>query len=736
MSTSSVQPPFEIFTDIDGQPLEDGYIWLGTAGLPAISNPITAYWDAAGTIAAAQPIRTIGGYPMNSGTPATLYVASSDYSILVQNKNGSSIYSSLTATERYSSALVTFLQAGANAVVRTAQSKMRDIVSVKDFGAVGDGVTDDTATIQSAIDAGIASNLPWVLNFPVGEYLVSDELDFTAATKSFSITGASREKTIIRATAFGTAKKLFKGADASNPIYIELNNFSIRGVNNTRDKAHPIGIYFPNASRVMFSELSSAAWGNSVIQIGPGFNSDINNVELFTSGWQPLYKEVASTVVVSTVSGSPNITANTPIFSPSDVGQTIYVQQIAASAGNPSNSALVAVIASYTSTIQVTLDRDCFVTSAAKSISFDSVKASINSGSNVLAFNASCLTNDDVGRIISIPNAVSGTGGMLVTKVSNVTGATQCELVDAASKTVTDGYVWFSPSIYVGEQLSAAGSTPINDLTFSDLHIEQYRGPAVILDRGTAVHLTRFKTHGRAWSQSNNFADSRQAIIFNENTRNTVSQYQLEFGCFGLSSGPVVATGTVSVSLDQGTIAGTAHGGYIFEFVTASEQSILNVGAITCNAVDWTKMAGFVNSVGTTAERNLVSSGAAPTSISFGVERSVAFPPSVSGQFRSMTPVTVSDDTAISLPSFRTQGFVLLSTDATTVNGMFWYRVDGAPNLQQIYAGANLDNTTGPLTGTTGADNKMTISAANDRKIYVENRIGASRVITLTLLGG
>lgn len=169
MSTSSVQPPYEIFTDIDGQPLEDGYIWIGTAGLPAISNPITVYWNAALTIPAVQPIRTIGGYPMNSGTPAVLYVSASDYSILVQNKNGSSIYSSLNATERYSSALVTFLQAGANAVQRTAQAKMRDIVSVKDFGAVGDGVTNDTAAFISALSA----NNPVYVPQSTGTYIVS-----------------------------------------------------------------------------------------------------------------------------------------------------------------------------------------------------------------------------------------------------------------------------------------------------------------------------------------------------------------------------------------------------------------------------------------------------------------------------------------------------------------------------------------------------------------------------------
>lgn len=69
---------------------------------------------------------------------------------------------------------VTFTPAGAGALQTNAQAKFREIVSVKDFGAVGDGVTDDADAINTAEAAASAGGRS--LYFPAGTYLCASPL--------------------------------------------------------------------------------------------------------------------------------------------------------------------------------------------------------------------------------------------------------------------------------------------------------------------------------------------------------------------------------------------------------------------------------------------------------------------------------------------------------------------------------------------------------------------------------
>ena len=62
---------------------------------------------------------------------------------------------------------VTYTAAGSGAVATTVETKLRENVSVKDFGAVGDGVTDDTTAFQSAIDSVPAEG---IVHVPSGTY--------------------------------------------------------------------------------------------------------------------------------------------------------------------------------------------------------------------------------------------------------------------------------------------------------------------------------------------------------------------------------------------------------------------------------------------------------------------------------------------------------------------------------------------------------------------------------------
>lgn len=91
MATLANLNPFSTFTELDGDALDGGYIYVGVANQNPKQFPITVYWDELGTVPATQPLRTNGGYVTRSGKPAQVYVGQS-YSILVEDRKRRQVF--------------------------------------------------------------------------------------------------------------------------------------------------------------------------------------------------------------------------------------------------------------------------------------------------------------------------------------------------------------------------------------------------------------------------------------------------------------------------------------------------------------------------------------------------------------------------------------------------------------------------------------------------------------------
>ena len=93
---------------------------------------------------------------------------------------------------------VGYTQGSTGSTSRTVEAKLQETVSVKDFGAVGDGVTDDTAAIQAAINVNTAP-----VFMPEGTYRITSSIRLDPATDSVvyrtaaMLFGSGKERTII-----------------------------------------------------------------------------------------------------------------------------------------------------------------------------------------------------------------------------------------------------------------------------------------------------------------------------------------------------------------------------------------------------------------------------------------------------------------------------------------------------------------------------------------------------------
>lgn len=163
MATQVINP-FHVFLDRNGDPVDAGYIYLGEVNQNPEPNPVQAYWDEALTIPAAQPVRTINGYPSRAGTPSIIYLASDDFSITVRDRNGTLVFTSLSATTLSSLqqdlANDTDPNKGASLIGYRGETVADWLTRIngttlRSLGVVGDGVADDSDALEAAILMGI-----------------------------------------------------------------------------------------------------------------------------------------------------------------------------------------------------------------------------------------------------------------------------------------------------------------------------------------------------------------------------------------------------------------------------------------------------------------------------------------------------------------------------------------------------------------------------------------------------
>lgn len=88
-----------------------------------------------------------------------------------------------------------FVAPGAGAVPRTQNDKDSERLSVKDYGAKGDGITDDTAAIQTAINYALSYGKRVFV--PAGTYKVTGTLNCANGTNAVTIEGESHGQTIL-----------------------------------------------------------------------------------------------------------------------------------------------------------------------------------------------------------------------------------------------------------------------------------------------------------------------------------------------------------------------------------------------------------------------------------------------------------------------------------------------------------------------------------------------------------
>ena len=218
-ATIMPMPKQAFFATVNGvmSPIVGGKVYTYEAGT---LTPKDTYTTAAGTVANPNPVI------LDARGETSVWLGSGAYDIVLKGADDALIWTQENVASVVDSSQVGFQQAGTGAVPRTVQDKARESVSVKDFGAVGDGVADDTAPVHA--DISYAKARRGSVFFPSGTYRVTSGYTQSVNQNDVYLFGEGSTREVFTGNLSKGSRILLDSTDPASFFYHSTSNHNLQ----------------------------------------------------------------------------------------------------------------------------------------------------------------------------------------------------------------------------------------------------------------------------------------------------------------------------------------------------------------------------------------------------------------------------------------------------------------------------------------------------------------------------
>lgn len=160
-------------------------------------------------------------------------------------------------------------------VTRNLENKVSEKASVRDFGAIGDGVADDTGAIQAAFTWAASQSSGAMLDFQAGTYLLSSAITFNGGSAQVFIKGPNSGAVYLSWTSSSTTQGIKGGQTtpisrfgADGVTFVSNAVSSSAAINLVFNKASPKSLILRDVSGygpAVGGTASNGYWGDGLV---------------------------------------------------------------------------------------------------------------------------------------------------------------------------------------------------------------------------------------------------------------------------------------------------------------------------------------------------------------------------------------------------------------------------------------------------------------------------------------